>query len=114
METPHTARRTVSHLSRRELLHAGLAAGVTFAMRPLYRTFAADSSWNAGHVNDPKITAMLKEQRRLKDLEVCKQLIFDIQRYAGEQHYYVHLLVPMVTQSGAPYVRNYGPNITFD
>jgi peptide/nickel transport system substrate-binding protein len=81
---------------------------------PLYRTYAADSSWNAGHVNDPTLTAMLKEQRRTKDLEARKQLIFDIQRYAAEQQYYVHLYVPMITASWAPYVRNYGPNITFD
>ena len=81
---------------------------------PLYRTFAADSSWNAGHVNDPTITAMLKTQRRTKDLEVRRQIIYDIQRYAAEQQYYVHLHVPMVTASWAPYVKNYGPNITFD
>ncbi len=81
---------------------------------PLYRTYAADSSWNAGHVNDPKITAMLKAQRRTKDLETRKKIIFDIQRYAAEQQYYVHVLVPMVTASWAPYVKNYGPNITFD
>ena len=81
---------------------------------PLYRTYAADSSWNAGHVNDPTITAMLKEQRRTKDLEARRKIIFDIQRYAAEQQYYVHMLVPMVTASWAPYVKNYGPNITFD
>jgi peptide/nickel transport system substrate-binding protein len=81
---------------------------------PLYRTYAADSSWNAGHVNDAKITAMLKEQRRTKDLEARRKIITDIQRYAAEQQYYVHLLVPMVTASWAPYVMNYGPNITFD
>ena len=38
----------------------------------------------------------------------------DIQRYAAEQQYYVHVLVPMITASWAPYVKNYGPNITFD
>jgi peptide/nickel transport system substrate-binding protein len=81
---------------------------------PLYRTYAADSSWNAGHVNDPTLTAMLKEQRRTKDLEARRKLIHDIQRYAAEQQYYVHVLVPMVTASWAPYVKNYGPNITFD
>jgi peptide/nickel transport system substrate-binding protein len=81
---------------------------------PLYRTYAADSSWNAGHVNDPTITAMLKAQRHTKDLEVRRKIIHDIQRYAAEQQYYVHLLVPMVTASWAPYVKNYGPNITFD
>jgi peptide/nickel transport system substrate-binding protein len=81
---------------------------------PLYRTFAADSSWNAGHLNDPKLTAMLKEQRRTKDLEARKKIIYDIQRYAAEQQYFVYLNVVIVTASWAPYVKNYGPNITFD
>jgi peptide/nickel transport system substrate-binding protein len=81
---------------------------------PLYRTYAADSSWNAGHVNDPTITAMLKAQRRTKNLEARRKIIHAIQRYAAEQQYYVHLLVPMITASWAPYVKNYGPNITFD
>ena len=36
---------------------------------PLYRTYAIDSSWNAAYVNDPTLAAMLKEQRRTKDLE---------------------------------------------
>jgi ABC-type transport system substrate-binding protein len=43
------------------------------------------SSRNLGHVNDPTLTAMLKEQRRTKDLQARKQLIFDIQRYVAEQ-----------------------------
>ena len=81
---------------------------------PLYRTYAADSSWNAGHVNDPTLTAMLKEQRRTKDLEARRKIIFDIQRYAAEQQYYVYVCVNMATASWAPYVKNYGPNITFD
>jgi peptide/nickel transport system substrate-binding protein len=81
---------------------------------PLYRTYAADSSWNAAHLNDPKITAMLKEQRRTKDLEARKQIIFDIQRYAAEQQYFVYTNVVVVTPSWAPYVKNYSPNITFD
>ena len=37
MRTPFTARPTAPHLTRRELLTAGLAAGATFAMRPLIR-----------------------------------------------------------------------------
>ena len=81
---------------------------------PLYRTYAADSSWNAAHLNDPKITAMLKEQRRTKDLEARKKIIFDIQRYAAEQQYYVYTNVVVITASWAPYVKNYGPNHTFD
>jgi peptide/nickel transport system substrate-binding protein len=81
---------------------------------PLYRTFAADSSWNAGHLNDPKLTAMLKEQRRTKDIEARRKIIYDIQRYAAEQQYFVYLNVVVVTASWAPYVKNYSPNITFD
>src|SRR5215471_2571947 len=81
---------------------------------PLYRAYASDSSWNTGHVNDPTITAMLKEQRRTKDLEARKQLIFDIQRYAAEQQYYVYTSAVMITGSWQPYVKNYAPNMTFD
>jgi peptide/nickel transport system substrate-binding protein len=73
-----------------------------------------DDSTGASHVNDPKLTAMAKEQRRTKDLEVRKQLIFDIQRYAAEQQYYVYLLSPMLTGSWQPYVKNYAPNSSFD
>ena len=81
---------------------------------PLYRTFAADSTWNAAHLNDPKITAMLKEQRRTKDLEARRKIIFDIQRYAAEQQYYVYTNSTVVTASWASYIKNYSPNITFD
>jgi peptide/nickel transport system substrate-binding protein len=81
---------------------------------PLYRSHASDSSWNTGHVNDATITAMLKEQRRTKDLEARKKLIFDIQRYAAEQQYYVYLHSTMITASWQPYVKNFAPNLSFD
>ena len=81
---------------------------------PLYRAYASDSSWNTGHVNDSTITTMLKEQRRTKDLEVRKKLIFDIQRYDAEQQYYVYTSAVMITSSWQPYVKNYAPNPTFD
>jgi peptide/nickel transport system substrate-binding protein len=81
---------------------------------PLYRAYAADSSWNTGHVNDPKLTAMLKEQRRTKDLEARKKIIFDIQRYVAEQQYYVYLNSSTLTGSWQPYVKNFAPNHSFD
>src|SRR4029450_13295967 len=65
----------------------------------LYRAYASDSSRNMGHVNDATLTAMLKEQRRTKDLEARKQLIFDIQRYVADQQYYVYLNYKQVTTS---------------
>jgi peptide/nickel transport system substrate-binding protein len=81
---------------------------------PLYRSHASDSSWNTGHVNDATITAMLKKQRRTKDLAARKKLIYDIQRYAAEQQYYVYLHSSMTTGSWQPYVKNYAPNLSFD
>jgi peptide/nickel transport system substrate-binding protein len=80
----------------------------------LYRAYAVDSSWNIAHVNDPTLTAMLKEERRTQDLEARRKIIHDIQRYAAEQQYIVYTTSNMITASWAPYVKNYSPNITFD
>src|SRR6266511_1125290 len=76
----------------------------------LYGAYAPDSLRNIGHVNDPTLTAMLKAQRRTKDLAARKQLIFDTQRYEAEQQYYVYLACFMVTGSHQSYVKNYAPN----
>ena len=57
---------------------------------------------------------MLKEQRRIKDLEARKQIIFEFQRYEAEQQYYVYANSAMMTGSWQPYVKNYAPNQTFD
>jgi peptide/nickel transport system substrate-binding protein len=80
----------------------------------LYGMYRPDQPRNIGHVNDPKITAMLQEEMRTKDLETRKKLIFDIQRYAAEQQYYVYLYCVGITGSWQPYVKNYAPNLTFD
>jgi peptide/nickel transport system substrate-binding protein len=79
-----------------------------------YGMYVPDQSRNSGHVDDPKITAMLKEQRRTKDLEARKKLIFEFQRYAAEQQYYVYTTSGMITGTWQPYVKNYAPNLTFD
>jgi peptide/nickel transport system substrate-binding protein len=81
---------------------------------PLYRTYSADSTWNAAHLHDPTVTAMLKEQRRTRDLEARKKIIHDIQRYVAEQQYYVYTNVTVITGSWAPYVKNYAPTHSFD
>ena len=96
----------------------GMAMGpISIAWEPdsvLYGLYAPDQPRNSGHVNDPKITALLKEQRRTKDVNARKELIFDIQRYAAEQQYYVYTNSSMLTGSWQPYVKNFGPNMTFD
>ena len=69
---------------------------------------------NIGHVQDPTLTAMITAQRRDQDRGRRKQLIFDIQRYAAAQQYYVYLLSPMLTASWQPYMQHYAPGLTFD
>jgi peptide/nickel transport system substrate-binding protein len=81
---------------------------------PLYGPYMPDQPRNRGHVDDPKLAAMVQEQRRLKDPEARKQLIFAIQRHAAEQQYYVYLSSQVVTASWQPYVKNYAPNLGAD
>jgi len=49
-----------------------------------------------------------------KELEARRKLIFDIQRYAAEQQYYVDLYSVGLTGSWRPYVKNYAPSPSFD
>jgi peptide/nickel transport system substrate-binding protein len=67
----------------------GLAlAPFTIAWEPdgtLYNTYTPDQPLNAGHVNDPTITALLQAQRRTPDLEARKQIIVELQRSMAEQ-----------------------------
>ena len=81
---------------------------------PLYGPYTPDQPRNRGHVNDAKLAAMVREQRQLKNPEARKHLIFDIQRYAAEQQYYVKLSSQVITASWQPYVKNYAPNLSAD
>jgi peptide/nickel transport system substrate-binding protein len=98
--------------------YEGLAMGpFSIAWEPhsvLYGMYMPEQGRNSSHVNDPKIAGMLKEQMGVKNLETRRKLIFDIQRYAAEQQYYVYLYSPTFTAAWQPYVKNYAPNPTFD
>jgi len=80
----------------------------------LYGPYVPDQARNRGHINDPKLTAMVQEQRRTKDPEARKQILVDFQRYAAEQQYYVYLFSVMITSSSQPYMKNFSHNLTFD
>jgi peptide/nickel transport system substrate-binding protein len=98
--------------------YEGMVYGPTTGARdpdgPLYARYSPDHLLNRGHVNDPQITAMLKEQRRTKDLEARRQIIFAFQRYEAEQQYYIYANSNTLTASWQPYVKNYAPNQSFD
>jgi peptide/nickel transport system substrate-binding protein len=80
----------------------------------LYGPYMPDQPRNRGHINDPKLTAMVQEQRRTKDPEARKKILVDFQRYAAEQQYYVYLFSVMLTNSWQPYLKNFAHNLTFD
>ena len=80
----------------------------------LYGMYTPGQPRNSGHVNDPRLTGMLKEQMRIKDVEARRKLVFDIQRYAAEQQYYVYLINVGLTGSWQPYVKNFAPSPSFD
>jgi peptide/nickel transport system substrate-binding protein len=98
--------------------YEGLALGpFSIAWEPhsvLYGMYMPENSRNSSHVNDAKLTGMLKEQMRIREVEARRRLIFDIQRYAAEQQYYVYLYSAGITGSWQPHVKNYAPNATFD
>jgi peptide/nickel transport system substrate-binding protein len=98
--------------------YEGLAVGpFSITWEPhsnLYGMYMPEQGRNSSHVSDPTIISMLKEQMRTKDLEMRRKIIFDIQRYAAEQQYYVYLYCTGLTGSWQPYVKNYAPNSSFD
>jgi peptide/nickel transport system substrate-binding protein len=70
---------------------------------------------NVAGVNDPKLTEMIKLQRRTFDVVKRREIVYDIQRYLSQQVYYLYPS-PSAKVVGAwePYVKNYMPNISLD
>jgi peptide/nickel transport system substrate-binding protein len=79
-----------------------------------FAPFLPGEPLNASGVNDPKLTEMIKLQRRTFDDKKRREIVYDIQRHASQQVYYGY--GPSVSAVGAwmPYVKNFGPNIGHD
>ena len=97
-----------------EKVATGLFGAWTDPDSYLYRYYLPGQPLNAAGVNDPKLTDMVKLQRRTFDVSKRKELIYDIQRYVAQQAYL--LFGPSVGAVAAwePYVKNFGPNIGHD
>ncbi len=80
----------------------------------LYRYFIPGQPLNASGVNDPKLTEMIRLQRRTFNVAKRREIIYDIQRYVSQQ--VLGLYGPSVSAMAAwePYVKNFGPNIGHD
>ena len=79
-----------------------------------FTSFLPGEPLNSAGVNDPKLTEMIKLQRRTFDEKKRREIVYDIQRYNSQQVYYSY--GPSVSAVGAwmPYVKNFGPNIGHD
>jgi ABC-type transport system substrate-binding protein len=70
---------------------------------------------NIAGVNDPRLTEMIKLQRRTFDVAKRREIVYDIQRHLAQQVYYLYPS-PSAKVVGAwePYVKNYMPNVGND
>ena len=79
-----------------------------------FAPFLPGEPLNASGVNDPKLTEMIKLQRRTFDDKKRREIVYDIQRYASQQVYYGYGPSVSAVAAWMPYVKNFGPNIGHD
>jgi ABC-type transport system substrate-binding protein len=69
------------------------------------------NSLNSSGVNDPKLTEMIKHQRRTVKDSARRDILYDIQRYCSQQVYYACGPSASVVAAWMPNVIDFGPNI---
>jgi peptide/nickel transport system substrate-binding protein len=80
----------------------------------LYRFHIPGQPTNGSEVNDPKLTEMIRLQRRTFDTAKRRDIVYDIQRYAAQQVYNLYAPTINVVSAWEPYVRNFSPNFGHD
>jgi peptide/nickel transport system substrate-binding protein len=80
----------------------------------VYPTLMPGQPQNVLGVDDPKLTAMIREQRRTFDAAKRREILYEIQRYAATHAYALASGSATVVSAWEPYVRNYAPNNGFD
>jgi len=80
----------------------------------LYRYFVPGQALNASGVNDPKLTEMIKLQRRTFNVAKRREIVYDIQRYISQHVYVIYGPSVMPVVAWESYVKNFGPNIGHD
>jgi peptide/nickel transport system substrate-binding protein len=88
--------------------------GATTDPDTYFTPFLPGEPLNSSGVNDPKLTEMIKLQRRTFDDKKRRDLVYDIQRYASQQVYYGFGASVSAVGAWMPYVKNFGPNIGHD
>jgi peptide/nickel transport system substrate-binding protein len=97
-----------------EKLAVGLFGGWTEPDSYLYRLYIPGQPSNAGGVDDPKLTEMIRLQRRTFDERKRRDILYDIQRYVSTQAYYLYGPSFSVVVAWDAAVQNFGPNFGHD
>jgi peptide/nickel transport system substrate-binding protein len=97
-----------------EKVALGLFGGWTDPDSYLYRLYIPGQPSNAGGVDDPKLTEMIRLQRRTFDVRKRGQILHDIQRYLSHKAYYIYGPSFRVVVAWDPAVKNFAPNFGHD
>jgi peptide/nickel transport system substrate-binding protein len=101
-------------LGRFDRMMLGMRGGVLFPDPYLASFHLPGQRTNSSGVNDPKLTDMIRLQRRTLDPAKRRDIIWDIQRYLAEQVYYLYGPSSRVVAAWEPHVRNFAPNLGND
>ena len=101
-------------LGRYERMMLGLRGGALFPDVYLAAMHLPGQRPNSSGVNDPKLTEMIRLQRRTFDVARRRDILWDIQRHLAEQVYYLYGPSARVISAWEPYVRNFAPNLGND
>jgi ABC-type transport system substrate-binding protein len=99
---------------RFEKLAHSIRGGTPVADLTLYAAHIPGQPLNSSGVNDPKLTEMIRLQRRTYDVARRRDIIYDIQRYLAERVYYVYGPSVSAVAAWEPTVKNFAPNIGND
>ena len=77
-------------LGKFEHMAVGLFGAWTDPDSYLYRYYMPGQPTNTGGVNDPKLTEMIRLQRRTFNIATRREIPYDIQRYLSQQVYYLY------------------------
>jgi peptide/nickel transport system substrate-binding protein len=97
-----------------EKMAGGLTGATVDADAFVSRIYVPGQPLNAGGVDDPKVTEMIRLQRRTFDVAKRRDILWDLQRYLSQQSYYLYGPSVSAVAAWASYVKNYGPNIGHD
>jgi len=97
-----------------EKLAHSLRGGTPIADLSLYNFHVPGEALNSSGVDDPKLTDMIRLQRRMLDPVKRREIVYDIQRYLAEQVYYHYDPSVSTVAAWETYVKNFAPNLGHD